>query len=110
MFLFLQSILKLSFLILLTYNLQAADLNTSLVSGDKALYVKLHEKFKKTATKNDEMLLQETLLEKLINFQENENAPKKAASYDIPKDEQAAKSLFLTWIDILSKEKQLRNR
>lgn len=110
MFLFLQSILKLSFLILLTYNLQAADLNTSLVSGDKALYVKLHEKFKKTATKNDEMLLQETLLEKLINFQENENAPKKAASYDIPKDEQAAKSLFLTWIDILSKEKQLQQQ
>ncbi|BAF71242.1 mechanosensitive ion channel family protein [Sulfurovum sp. NBC37-1] len=106
---FLHRLLKLLFLCLLAHNLlQAADLNTSLISGDKTIYAQLQDRLKQTEPKNDEILLQETLLKKLINFQEN--IPQNTTTYVLPKDEKEARTLFTSWIENLSKKVELEQQ
>lgn len=106
---FLHRLLKLLFLCLFAHNLlQAADLNTSLISGDKTIYLQLQDTLQKTESKSDETLLQETLLKKLINLQGN--ILPNTITYVLPKNEKEVRALFSDWFGKLSKKVALEEQ
>ena len=102
---YLNRILKMCFITVFMYQLQAADLNTSLITADKTVYSALLEKVKKRDTKSGEVLLQEALLDSLISLSDNQ--VKKIDTFSPPKDQKEVKSLLLRWFDILSEKEAL---
>jgi len=102
---YLNRILKLCFITVFIYQLQAADINTSLTTADKTVYSALLEKVKKRDTKNGEVLLQEALLDSLISLPDNQ--VKKIDTFTPPKDQKEVKSLLSRWFDILSEKEVL---
>ena len=102
---YLNRILKLCFITVFMYQLQAADLNTSLITADKTVYSALLEKVKKRGIKRGEVLLQEALLSSLISLPDNQ--VKKIDTFTPPKDQKEVKSLLSRWFDILSEKEAL---
>ena len=105
---YLNRIFKLCFISVFMYQLQAADLNTSLITADKTAYSALLEKVKKRGTKRGEVLLQEALLDSLISLSDNQ--VKKIDTFTPPKDQKEVKSLLSRWFDILSEKEALTKR
>jgi len=105
---YLDRILKLCFITVFMYQLQAADLNTSLITADKTVYSALLEKVKKRDTKSGEVPLQEALLDSLISLPDNQ--VKKIDTFTSPKDQKEVKSLLSRWFDILSEKEALTKR
>ena len=102
---YLNRILKLCFITVFMYQLQAADLNTSLITADKTVYSALLEKVKKRGTQRGEVLLQEALLDGLISLPDSQAG--KIDTFTLPKDQKEVKTLLSKWFDILSEKEVL---
>jgi len=93
---------------LLLLHLHAADINSTLVAAGKPLYTGLLKKFQQSDTHNEQILLQEALLQKLISFPQTPS--EKQQTFSLPKDEKEAKHLFLVWFVLLDKESKLQQQ
>ncbi|KYJ86738.1 mechanosensitive ion channel family protein [Sulfurovum riftiae] len=101
-------ILKLCFITVLLHQLQAADLNTSLILADKTVYSALLEKVEKRDPKSGEVLLQKALLNSLVSLPDSQ--AKKRKTFTQPKDPKEVKSLLSGWFDILSEKEKLESQ
>jgi small-conductance mechanosensitive channel len=93
---------------LLLLPLYAADVNSTLVTAGKPLYTSLLKKFQQTGTKDDQVLLQEALLQKLISFPAA--VSQKQLKFSLPKDHKEAKVLLLQWFELLAKKSKLQQQ
>jgi len=103
--------MKLIFIILLLLfvQLNAADINATLINANKDVYVKLLKTLNKSATKkNEQTLLQVALLEKLIS------SPKPLkqtqSSLNVAKNAKEAQQLLFKWFDLLDKITTLQTK
>jgi len=90
--------------LLLSY-LHAADINSTLVTANTQLYSNLLKKLRQSGAQDDQILLQEALLQKLISFPVA--APQKQQTFFLPKNRKEAKDLFIRWLDLLDKKSGL---
>lgn len=95
-------------LFLLFPHLHAADINSTLATADKPLYAGLLKKFQQTGTQDDQVLLQEALLQKLVSFPAAVSRKQKA--FSPPKDQREAKDLLLQWFEFLTKKSKLQQQ
>lgn len=88
--------------------LQAADLNTTLLSADKPLYEKLLQKFRQLRRPDQQQLLQEALLQKLIDY--SGSVPEKQKTYTLPKNQKEASYLLFQWFKHLDEQSALQRQ
>ncbi|WP_295421231.1 mechanosensitive ion channel domain-containing protein [Sulfurovum sp.] len=95
-------------LFLLLVHAHAADINSTLVAADKALYTDLLKKFRQSDTQNEQVLLQEALLQKLISFPVT--VSRKEQVFSLPKDQKEAKHLLLQWFELLDEKSKFQQQ
>jgi len=103
--------MKLIFIILLLLfvQLNASDINATLINANKDVYVKLLKTLNKSATRNNEQtLLQVALLEKLIS---NTKPFKQTQSFlNVAKNAKEAQQLLFKWFNLLDKITTLQTK
>ncbi|SFV54496.1 Potassium efflux system KefA protein / Small-conductance mechanosensitive channel [hydrothermal vent metagenome] len=103
--------MKLIFIILLLLfvQLNAADINATLINANKDVYVKLLKTLNKSATrKNEQTLLQVALLEKLIST--SKPFKQTQSSFNVAKNAKEAQQLLFKWFDLLDKITTLQTK
>ncbi len=88
--------------ILLFAQLHAADINTTLANADKDVYTKLLKTLNKPAAgKDEQVLLQIALLEKLLSSSKPPNSA--PLHFTVPKTAQDTQAVLFQWFDLLDK-------
>jgi len=96
----------LLYVLIVSTLLFGADLNTTIVNGDKSTYVALYKQLLADKKRSDEVSLQKTLLNKLIKLSELQK-PLPQKSVTLPNDRDAYLHLFNTYLDNAIQTQQL---
>jgi small-conductance mechanosensitive channel len=87
-------------LFLLSFTLNAADINATILNGDIKVYQRLLDTLSKNRVVNDEINLQKTLLSKLIDASKKEHF--RAKNLSVAKNQTQYINLFTYYIEILN--------
>jgi len=93
---------------LLFTQLNAADVNATLVKADGTVYTKLLHTLRHYGKQNEQFLLQEALLEKLLTVATKETF--KQQVFTTPNNQTQAKYLFVAWLENIFKKSTMQQQ